>query len=41
MTEEKEAPKSPVTREPVVMPQALVTRDLEEKPVIDLKRRRL
>jgi hypothetical protein len=41
MTEEKETPKSPKPREPIVMAEAIVTRDLEEKPIIDLKRRRL
>jgi len=43
MTERQEAKKAPPPPppEPKVMPSALVARDLEEKPTIDLKRRRL
>lgn len=41
MAEEKETPKTPKPREPVVMAEAIVLRELEEKPIIALKRRRL
>jgi hypothetical protein len=40
MTEKKKTPPPPPP-DPKVMPSALVTRDLEEKPIIDMKRRRL
>ena len=43
MTEKQEVKKTPPPPppEPKVMSSAIVTRDLEEKPIIDLKRRRL